>query len=119
MGNLDHFVRTASRILPTRHTLLGAKDEVLQLLARLFPLHAAAWNVAHRAISEMVNASTTEQQAQLIKSWRDSTISQLSQVGFIVSRPAGIMECLHRRANTKLTPNTIGRRNDSRGGRFL
>ncbi|CEL06306.1 hypothetical protein ASPCAL07412 [Aspergillus calidoustus] len=83
MGNLDHFVRTASRILPTRHTLLGAKDEVLHLLARLFPLHAAAWNVAHRAISEMVNASTTEQQAQLIKSWRDSTISQLSQVGFI------------------------------------
>ncbi|KAL4744826.1 hypothetical protein BDW72DRAFT_208710 [Aspergillus terricola var. indicus] len=70
-------------MLPIRDTFLGAKDRILPLLARLFPLHIAAWNVTHRAISEMVNASTTEQQAQLVKTWRDSTLSQLSQVGLI------------------------------------
>ncbi|OJJ08344.1 hypothetical protein ASPVEDRAFT_156008 [Aspergillus versicolor CBS 583.65] len=69
--------------MPTKDTFLSAKASISQRLARLLPLHSAAWNVTQRAMSEMVNTSDPEQQAQLIKAWRDSTISQLSQVGII------------------------------------
>lgn len=34
---------------------------------------------------EMLNATDLEQQGRLIKEWRQSTLSQLSHVGLIVS----------------------------------
>lgn len=61
------------------------KDVIFSTVRKLLPLHVAAWEVAHLSISQMVNASPGEERTQLMKRWRESALSQLSQVGIIVS----------------------------------
>lgn len=54
-------------------------------LKKAFIFHAAAYNVAYTSMYEMVNAPDRQKQSQLIKIWRESTLTQLSHVGLIVS----------------------------------
>lgn len=56
-----------------------------KILTRMFPFHAAAFQVAYTSMCEMLNATSSDQQSRLIKQWRESTLSQLSHVGLIVS----------------------------------
>ncbi|OAQ98008.1 hypothetical protein LLEC1_04399, partial [Akanthomyces lecanii] len=59
-------------------SLQGAKSSLLYGWVKLLPLHAAAWDVAHLSVSQMVNAPDATR-PQLVKAWRESILAQLSQ----------------------------------------
>lgn len=61
----------------------------MTFLERAFTFHAAAYRVAYTSMYEMVNATDLQKQSLLIKRWRESTLSQLSHVGLIVSQSEG------------------------------
>lgn len=54
-------------------------------LSYIFPLHWAGWVVAIYPVQSIIEASTPQEQDSITENWKNSTLSALNSVIYIVS----------------------------------